>query len=158
QGRRDASDGASRDTKPQTLEQLGVRYGATLAAAVNAWVEDRATDDDARWLDAFLRRGLLNNSANMSARVAALAHEDRRVEAGVAAPRIVPGLTDCGPGFEQPVFLRGDCTKPGEPATRQYLEVLSGPARQFSGSGSGRLELAERIASSDNPLTARVMV
>jgi hypothetical protein len=40
------------------------------------------------------------------------------------------------------------------------LEVLSsasGSAEPFAGAGSGRLELAERIASAENPLTARVM-
>jgi hypothetical protein len=36
--------------------------------------------------------------------------------------------------------------------------VLSKPDERFAPSGSGRLELAERIASPQNPLTARVMV
>jgi hypothetical protein len=38
------------------------------------------------------------------------------------------------------------------------LKLLSGPDRQPFHDGSGRLELARRIASPDNPLTARVMV
>jgi hypothetical protein len=41
---------------------------------------------------------------------------------------------------------------------RQFLEILSGPDRKPFTVGSGRLELAEAIASKDNPLTARVMV
>jgi hypothetical protein len=41
---------------------------------------------------------------------------------------------------------------------RHYLETLSGPADRFVPTGSGRLELAELIASPANPLTARVMV
>jgi len=48
--------------------------------------------------------------------------------------------------------------KPGEPATRRYLEVLSRADDRFEAPGSGRRELAERIADPRNPLTARVMV
>jgi hypothetical protein len=73
-------------------------------------------------------------------------------------PRIVPGLEDFGPGFDQPVFQRGDCKRPDAPVARRYLEVLSKSGERFQSPGSGRLELAERIASAKNPLTARVMV
>jgi hypothetical protein len=41
---------------------------------------------------------------------------------------------------------------------RQFLELLSGPDRQPFANGSGRREMAEAIASADNPLTARVFV
>ena len=46
----------------------------------------------------------------------------------------------------------------GPEAPREFLEVLSGPDRKPFHKGSGRLELAEAIASQDNPLTARVLV
>src|SRR5262249_4701693 len=42
-------------------------------------------------------------------------------------------------------------------APHHFLEVL-GPTGKPFGKGSGRLELAEAIASKDNPLTARVLV
>lgn len=46
----------------------------------------------------------------------------------------------------------------GEEAPRAFLSILSdGPPKPFQ-KGSGRLELAEAIASPSNPLTARVMV
>ncbi len=100
----------------------------------------------------------MSNHPAASPRVEKLVAEYRRIEALLTSPRIVPGLADCGAGIDQPVFVRGDCTKPGEPAPRRFLEVLSTPSQRFNGPGSGRLELAERIASPDNPLTARVMV
>ena len=56
-----------------------------------------------------------------------------------------------------PVAIRGDAATPGEVAPRRFLSVLcDGEAKRFT-KGSGRLELAEAIASPENPLTARVM-
>ncbi|HEU0040362.1 MAG TPA: DUF1549 and DUF1553 domain-containing protein, partial [Verrucomicrobiae bacterium] len=56
------------------------------------------------------------------------------------------------------VFKRGNPASLGEEVPRQFLEILSGPDRQPFAKGSGRLDLANAIASNDNPLTARVMV
>ncbi len=56
------------------------------------------------------------------------------------------------------VFLRGNPEMPGEEIPRQFLLMLAGEKRQPFQNGSGRLELAQAIASRDNPLTARVMV
>ncbi len=56
------------------------------------------------------------------------------------------------------VFIRGNVENKGPLVERRFLEVLSTKdSTAFSG-GSGRRELAERIANSDNPLTARVFV
>jgi len=56
------------------------------------------------------------------------------------------------------VHLRGSSDNLGEVAPRRFLAILSGADRQVFDKGSGRLELAEAIASPTNPLTARVMV
>jgi hypothetical protein len=138
--------------------QVAERYASTFQQALAAWAEDRATDDDVLWLDAFLRRDLLANRPSMSPRLETLCRQYRQVEAALTLPRIVPGVADGGEGIQQPVFVRGDCRRPGDAVERRYLEVLSGSAGPFATAGSGRLELAERIASRDNPLTARVMV
>jgi hypothetical protein len=57
-----------------------------------------------------------------------------------------------------PVFLRGNVARKGPVAERSFLGVLSGPAAARFTDGSGRRELADRLASPDNPLTARVLV
>ncbi|HVU89510.1 MAG TPA: PSD1 and planctomycete cytochrome C domain-containing protein [Pirellulales bacterium] len=149
------ADGKDADV---TVDEVPARYAAVINAAIADWAEGRATDDDARWLDALVRAGLLTNSVAGNELLAALVANYRRVEASLTLPRIVPGVADCGPGFLQPVLIRGDCTRPGEPVARRYLEVLSPTTETFAASGSGRLELAERIASPTNPLTARVLV
>jgi hypothetical protein len=60
--------------------------------------------------------------------------------------------------IEPVVFLRGNPRNRGERVPRQFLAALSGDDRRPFASGSGRLELAEKIASPENPLTARVWV
>ncbi|MEW4490464.1 PSD1 and planctomycete cytochrome C domain-containing protein [Thalassoglobus sp. JC818] len=56
------------------------------------------------------------------------------------------------------VLIRGDINTKGEIVPRRFLQVLSEGTPQPYAQGSGRLELAEQIASPDNPLTARVIV
>ena len=56
------------------------------------------------------------------------------------------------------VYIRGNAQNPGEEAPRRFLRILSDGEPQPFTKGSGRLELAEAIASPKNPLTARVMV
>jgi hypothetical protein len=56
------------------------------------------------------------------------------------------------------VFVRGNQFNLGDEVPRQFLELVAGPDRKPFEKGSGRLELAQAIASNDNPLTARVIV
>lgn len=57
------------------------------------------------------------------------------------------------------IFVRGGAGNRGERVSRHFLTALSDNYEpQPFQNGSGRLELAERIAASENPLTARVAV
>ena len=56
------------------------------------------------------------------------------------------------------VFLRGNPQNKGPVAHRRFLKVLSAGEPEPFKEGSGRKELAEDIASAQNPLTARVLV
>ena len=56
------------------------------------------------------------------------------------------------------VFLRGNPGNRGPEVPRQMVEVAAGSGQKPFANGSGRLELAQAIASRDNPLTARVLV
>jgi hypothetical protein len=143
---------------PASPGEAAARYAAVVKAAVEAWTHNRMTDDDARWLDGLLQRGLLDSRAAATSHLAELARQYRAIETTLAVPRVIPGMGDCDTGFEQPLFVRGDCLRPGERVPRRYLEVLARPGERFITNGSGRRELAERIATPDNPLTARVMV
>ena len=56
------------------------------------------------------------------------------------------------------VQLKGDPGKAGEPVSRRFVSILGGHALPDDDSSSGRLALANWIASPENPLFARVMV
>lgn len=56
------------------------------------------------------------------------------------------------------IFRRGNPANKGESVQRHFLTALDETPPKPFGSGSGRLRLAERIASPANPLTARVWV
>ena len=79
----------------------------------------------------------------------------------VQSPHAVPramGLVDAESPHDPRIFVRGNPTTLGKRVPRQFLELLSPtPATPFA-HGSGRLELANAIASPSNPLTARVIV
>jgi hypothetical protein len=73
------------------------------------------------------------------------------------APPFTMALEDRPVQKNPRVFRRGNPASKGEEIPRQFLQALSKNLKPFS-HGSGRLELAQAIASPDNPLTARVMV
>jgi hypothetical protein len=142
----------------RSAEELAERYTAEVEFATRAWNEGKPIDVTLRWLDWLLRRGLLTNDRKASAKLDALVAEYRDAETELSQPRIVPGIADAPESYDQPLLTRGDFNKPGEVIARRFLEVLEKPGPTFAAKGSGRLELAQRIASPDNPLTARVMV
>jgi hypothetical protein len=74
------------------------------------------------------------------------------------APARAMALVDRPDPHNTHIFIRGNSDNQGPEAPREFLEILSGPNRKPFQKGSGRLELAEAIASRDNPLTARVLV
>ena len=76
------------------------------------------------------------------------------------APPMYPvahSLTEGKPA-NMKIYLRGNHQKPGPEAPRRFLTILTADEPKPFSQGSGRLELAQAIASPNNPLTARVFV
>ena len=67
-------------------------------------------------------------------------------------------LVDKPQPHEPVVFIRGNPGNHGEKIPRRFLTALSDDQSPPFSNGSGRLELATKIASDKNPLTARVAV
>ena len=75
------------------------------------------------------------------------------------APAHAMVVADKAKPQNSPIFLRGLQTVKGDIVPRGFLEILSPEHKPVVfHQGSGRLELAENIASKTNPLTARVIV
>jgi uncharacterized protein DUF1553/uncharacterized protein DUF1549/cytochrome c len=138
----------------------------TVREAVDAWRLDRLGDDPrgpekAALLVELLRNGSLDAGpeamAGEAGKLAALLAEYAEVERSIEEPVLIPAMTD-GTGEDERVFIRGDPRNLGPVVKRRFLEALDGPDPLSIASGSGRLELAQRIADPRNPLTARVMV
>ena len=56
------------------------------------------------------------------------------------------------------VYIRGDVNRKGNLVARRFLQVLSSEEPRRLDHGSGRIDLAEAIVDSNNPLAARVIV
>ena len=91
--------------------------------------------------------------------ISALKDSIAKIQADVPRPKVAIAMTDGSPENEY-VFIRGNPKNLGEVAEREMIAALSESSELTfdSNHGSGRMYLAERIADSDNPLTARVVV
>ncbi|MBT5925876.1 MAG: DUF1553 domain-containing protein [Verrucomicrobia bacterium] len=84
---------------------------------------------------------------------------DQVSEEDLKAHRFTAHLVKDKKGEDVSIFERGNVDQPGEKVPRGFLQWLSSNQPvSFQTKESGRRELAERISSKDNPLTARVYV
>jgi hypothetical protein len=74
------------------------------------------------------------------------------------APKRAMAVEDAPKPVDSHVFIRGEAKNLGEVVPHRFLEILAGPKAPVFKNGSGRLELAQAVASRTNPLTPRVMV
>ena len=138
---------------PLALPEVPRHALPPVAEAVNAWVAGSATPLQVRAINEALSGGALPR----------LEVSHFRTPAGALGANLedfpyIIAVTE-GDRVESPVFVRGNYQTLGDaPVPHRFLSALSGVAGPFSGSSSGRYELARAIASPMNPLTARVMV
>jgi hypothetical protein len=67
------------------------------------------------------------------------------------------GVRDARFVSDSPLYVRGEIDQPGDQVPRGVPQVMTTTQPSISFQSSGRLELADWIASPENPLTARVM-
>ena len=106
------------------------------------------------------QKGAVGSGGEAQLRRVVRAWRREREQAGagiVRKSRVALAMLD-GTGEDDRVLIRGNSSKPGEVEPRHFLTAISGDAPLPIKSGSGRLELAERINDPANPLTSRVLV
>jgi hypothetical protein len=100
--------------------------------------------------NAFLRRIF------MQSRVSTLQSQVAQYEADGTSRPLAVGVREGRFASDSPLYVRGERSQPGETIKRGFPRVLTTEQPAIV-RGSGRRELADWIASKDNPLTARVM-
>lgn len=141
------------DVRPGSVEELATAYVRALEGVLERWERDACSDADARFLDPFVRHGLLPVTLDELPAVAPMVEAYREREARVPVPIRAPGVIE-GPSVDMPLLERGDFRRPTEPVPRRFLAWLDDEPY----GADGRLELARDLVRPDNPLTPRVAV
>jgi mono/diheme cytochrome c family protein len=136
---------------PRNIKDVADTYGKLLARTDAEWEAVMSSVLDGA-LSRFMPRPARNQYVGLRRQSDVLELADP------GAPARAHILVDGPKPADSPIFIRGQAETPGEVVPRRFLEVLAGTNRPRFRDGSGRLELANAIASRNNPLTARVMV
>jgi mono/diheme cytochrome c family protein len=151
-------------TAPKDAEALVRAYGSVLNTAKQG--KDPAAKEFVSALTA--RGGWLDFHVNDVERAHRLLGSGRRdlseLETAIAeveathpgAPPRAMAVKDRSKPVQPVVFIRGEAARKGDPVDRRFLSVLDPQATAFAADKSGRLELAQQIISTENPLTPRV--
>ena len=131
--------------QPSGIEPLSDQQLGQLRNQVAELVKSRAQ---------LLKEGKLFNSG---IRLATLQGQIALYEADGTPKRLAMGVRERERVQNSPILQRGEIDKPGELVPRGVVQVVTTSIPEIR-QGSGRLELADWLASPENPLTARVMV
>ncbi len=133
---------------------------------------DCRNDDDSRCLSFVMENGLMETPSQIATgkqtdepteNQLLVRFDELRKQANVAAaaapsPQLAVAMIDGTPENEF-IFVRGNHKTPGPVADRRFLEALDSEKPSVDDNqGSGRLQLADKIANPANPLTSRVAV
>jgi hypothetical protein len=163
---------------PKSMKELGERYQKLLKEIESSWTEAKKKDEKIEKLadsdQENIRQVLYasNAPANLPVDEIRRLYDVPTAQKTRALQRKIEELDAIHPGapprgmvlnenstpYTPHIFTRGNARNPGAEVPRQFLSLIAGEKRKPFQKGSGRLELAQAIASKDNPLTARVIV
>ena len=149
------SDGGQPQTQSELTRALSDQQFDSqekLATAIGQQVKSDAGSDLLSWLT---QEQLVNVPDHSLAKLSKLQADFKKVADALPAPVLVQAMSD-GTPMDEPVYIRGNHKTLGKAAPRRLLEAL-GPQVLGDENSSGRLQLANTIASAENPLTSRVI-
>ena len=147
---------ANRGQPLQTTDEVHSLIAVRFAKAVDNWQTGTLSASDTMHLNWLFKNRLLQLSSDFTNFVVQDHLKYRQLEQTIQNPETALIITD-GDGHDERVFVRGNHRVLSEIAPRQLFTAIVGNTTP-SHIGSGRLQLASDIASSDNPLTTRVLV
>lgn len=131
-------------------------YSETLKRIITNWQTGRMSDEEAEFLDTFVRFELLTNHVEkLPSSLQSKISQYRELEKAIPVPRRAPGVIESTP-VDQPLLIRGEQKQESDPVKRKFLEIFNDKA--YSNDNSGRLELAEDMVSEANTLKTRVLI
>ena len=150
------------DSDPDSTEAVAGRFCDWFDKAIERWQRGAPSRDDVRLLNWMLQRELISNRLReLPEDTRRSVEQYRQLESQLPSPRTANGMADIDPGVDYRLNVRGEYADLADPVPRGFVRAISeragdGTANRFSAPGSGRLELAQIVASPKNPLTARV--
>ncbi|MFN9723313.1 MAG: PSD1 and planctomycete cytochrome C domain-containing protein [Planctomyces sp.] len=133
------------------------RLTLLVQAAVQRWQSGACTSEDALLLNDVLQAGLLPVDLAGDPETARLVSLWRETAAKLQSDRTVGSIAEWPEGQDERVAIRGVYTEQGDTVPRGLLRMFPEDESLEPGD-SGRLRWAQRIASEQNPLLARVWV
>lgn len=138
------------------ISNVGAAAGAVVADAVVFVPKRQEAVEQTKLVDDKSRKELL---ARLSAEAVALEKELKQLKANGPKPPVAMAVVDKESVSDIPLAIRGVVHNAGPIVPRGVLQVASYRATPtIPENQSGRLQLADWIASPQNPLTARIMV
>ena len=135
------------DLDPVALNNTGV--ARPIHQALDAWVEGEASPEEVRLVNRHVDFEITNE-------VARVQEDILRLSRGLRDSTFVIGVVDGDPVLS-PVFIRGDHRmKDSIEVSHRFLSAMP-DLTVFDPDLNSRMQLAEAMASEENPLTARVM-
>lgn len=148
-----------REPLPSTMEAIEQRVTDWMLGAVQRWTEFRSKPGDEKLLNWLLENGVLKNDLQSLTEVASLVKRYREIEATIDFPHSANSMDERGvETVNYRLNIRGDVYDEGPAVAPDFLEVFAGEHHLHEHGRSPRLELANYLASHDNPQTARVFV
>lgn len=160
----------SNEDKKRVDDENKIRLGLNpkRSQLANADLVSMQRDKFVLWRDIYGDKGVLHYSEKEIDRFLAPIFKERldvmRAELAALEKKLPPQypflqvIEDKEHPANERVHIRGSADNLGEEVPRHFLSVLSKAEPGAYKNGSGRLELANDLASPTNPLTARVMV
>ena len=144
---------------PSTVNEAWQNLARWFDNSINRWVSHQSSTEDVELVNWLLQKGMLPNSKEEAPVIATLVKQYRDVESRIGFTRCVNSMDEreVSP-MDYRINLRGNVYDEGPAIPRNFLGVFEGNHRVNQSNGSGRLELAEYLSSSENPQTARVFV
>ncbi|MEQ8854733.1 PSD1 and planctomycete cytochrome C domain-containing protein [Gimesia sp.] len=146
-------------TLPDNQIEASQRIAVWLTGSVKRWCQDQPNDGDVTLINWLLKNRLLDNQDDGGSRLKQLVTEYRQIESQIQFAHTANSMDERGlTEISYPLNIRGDVDDLGKLIPPDFLEVFAGRHQVPQSSGSGRLELAEYLVSTEHPLTARVYV